>query len=44
MKVSIVNCEKTACKEPFGIQSKKADISNLLSFYGKYIYKLCKWI
>ena len=41
LKVSIVNCEKIACKDPFGIQSKKADTSNLFKFLIESILASC---
>ena len=33
LKLSIVNCEKTACNEPFGNHNKKADINNHFKFF-----------
>ncbi len=33
MKVSMVNSEKIDCKDPLGIQIKKAEISSLFKFF-----------
>ncbi|MNW52669.1 hypothetical protein D3C74_301960 [compost metagenome] len=41
LKVSIVNCEKTACKDPLGIQSKNAEISSLFKFFMESRFASC---
>ncbi|MNE91015.1 hypothetical protein D3C80_1885790 [compost metagenome] len=37
-----MNCEKTACKDPFGIQSKNAEIRSLFKLFIESI--LVSWV
>lgn len=39
--VSIMNCEKTACKEPFRIQSKNAETNSLFKFFMESTFASC---
>ncbi|MNN25616.1 hypothetical protein D3C81_1390960 [compost metagenome] len=41
MKVSSVNCEKTACSDPLGIQSKNAEISSRFKLFTESTFTSC---